>query len=418
MKGRVFKRCTRCNRRVKNRQCAACGSDRYSWSFVVDIGRTPSGARQQRTRQGFATRNEAERALRELLHSVDTQRYVSPTSLTVATFLRDEWLPAVQPPNLRAATWTSYCAETRRHVLPHIGEVPLQQLTPVHLNQLYAKLLTEGRRDGAGGLSPRTVRYIHTILRKALADGVRWGRLERNIADLADPPRQVTSLHGGHMQIWSAEQLRLFLDHVADDRLHPAWLLAATTGMRRAEVLGLRWIDVDLDAAGWQCARPTSASTVGRSSPSRRRAAADGPSTSTFARPASCASGRTGRPRNAPLGTARGRSTAWSSPGRTEHRSSRMPSPRRSCSVPVRRDSRRSDSTISGTRTPACYLPLAVNPKVASERLGHHSVAFTLDVYSHVIPGMQSEAAERIAGLVLGDDDDPHDTPPQDVSDS
>jgi integrase len=247
MKGRLFKRCSRCNATLENRRRPRCSSDRFSWAFVVDAGRKSNGARRQLTRQGFPTKREAERVLRELLHKVDGHSYVSSDAVTLGTFLREEWLPAVRPPNLRAATWASYDAELRRHVIPRMGDVPLQQLTPIQLNQLYAHLLAEGRRDGRGGLSPRTVRYIHTVVRKALSDAQRWGRLERNVADLADPPRQVASRHGGHMQIWTAPQLRCFLDHVRDDHHYPAWLLAATTGMRRAEVLGLRWRDVDLD---------------------------------------------------------------------------------------------------------------------------------------------------------------------------
>lgn len=363
MKGRVFKRCTRCNRRVDKRHCAHCGSDRFTWSFVVDVGRSPSGSRQQRTRQGFATRREAERALRDLLHKVDTQRYVSPTSLTLATFLDDEWLPAVQPPNLRAATWNSYRAEIRRHVLPHLGELPLQQLTPVHLNQLYAQLLSGGRRDGKGGLSARTVRYVHTILRKALADGVRWGRLERNVADLADPPRQVASRHGGHMQIWSARQLRTFLDHVGEDRLHPAWLVAATTGMRRAEVLGLRWVDVDL-AGARLAVRQTYVSIDGhaqfsepKTKRSRRTIDLDA-QTAAVLRP-----GRSARPGSAPRGTRPGRSTAWCSPGRTARRSTRTPSPRSSPAAPATPSCRPYGFTISGTRTRACSWPRASTPR-------------------------------------------------------
>lgn len=122
------------------------------------------------------------------------------------------------------------------------------------LNNLYAGLLRDGRRDRPGGLSPRTVRYVHTILHRALKDAVKWGRLARNPADGANPPR-ATSSGGSEMRTWTASELRCVLEHVETDRLYAAWLMSATTGMRRGEVLGLRWQDVDLEAGTASCRR-------------------------------------------------------------------------------------------------------------------------------------------------------------------
>jgi integrase len=116
------------------------------------------------------------------------------------------------------------------------------------LNAFYAELLLSGRSNQENGLSPRTVRYIHTILRKALKDAVRWNHLARNVADSADPPKPRTS-QARLVQTWTAPQLRCFLDHVKGDRLYPAYLLAATTGMRRGEIGGLRWQDIDFDTS-------------------------------------------------------------------------------------------------------------------------------------------------------------------------
>ena len=102
---------------------------------------------------------------------------------------------------------------------------------------MYTDLLANGRADGTGGLAPKSVKEVHTSLHNA----VRWGHIGRNPADLAEP----ATARSPEMKIWSAEQLRTFLAFVADDRLYAMWLLLATTGMRRGEVLGLRWRDVD-----------------------------------------------------------------------------------------------------------------------------------------------------------------------------
>jgi len=125
-----------------------------------------------------------------------------------------------------------------------IGGISLLNVGASHLNSFYADLLKDGRRDGDGGLSPTTVRRVHSTLHKAFADAVRWGRLNRNPADAADPPRNAKT----EMAILEPSELRTFVESVRTDRLYAAWVLATTTGMRRGEILGLRWADLDLDA--------------------------------------------------------------------------------------------------------------------------------------------------------------------------
>jgi len=153
----------------------------------------------------------------------------------------DEWLPAISG-TVRPLTNQRYAAVTRSYVKARdIGAVQLKNLTAAHLNGLYGEL----ERDG---LSVATRRLVHAVLRRALADAVRWDLLPRNPAASADPP----SLPRSHAQSWSARELRRFLDHVADDRLYAAWRLSATTGMRRGELLGLPWRSVDLDRSRLQ----------------------------------------------------------------------------------------------------------------------------------------------------------------------
>ena len=126
----------------------------------------------------------------------------------------------------------------------------------MQLNHLYAHLLERGRRktinDGRIGLAPKTVRNVHVMLHSALHDAMRWGYLVRNVAEAADPPAARTP----EQKVWSPQELGAFLDHVRDDRLYALWLLVATTGMRRAELAGLRWVDVDLEAARLSPRRP------------------------------------------------------------------------------------------------------------------------------------------------------------------
>jgi integrase len=217
------------------------------YSVVLDLGVDPqTGKRRQKWHAGYRTKRAAEAAVAELVGSINTGTYVERSKQSLADFA-GEWLAAIEP-TVRASTHYSYARNLRLHVLPYVGSMPLAAVDAGTLNKLYASLLLSGRRNQAGGgLSPRSVRYVHTIGHRAFRDAVKWGRLLRNPADSADPPR-ATSTGNPDMVTWSPEELGHFLDGVSSDRLSAAYLLLATTGMRRGEALGLRWADVDLES--------------------------------------------------------------------------------------------------------------------------------------------------------------------------
>ncbi len=213
------------------------GRERKEWAFVVDV--TPAGGeRKQVRRSGFKTKAEAQRALTEVMSAQDHGTFVEPAAITVAEYLGG-WVDTLPMAGRRPSTVESYARNVRVHIAPAIGSVKLQSLTPVHLDRLYAEM--------AERRSPRMVRYVHTIVRKALSDAVKKGLVVRNVADAATPP-SAKSTKAPEMATWTPNQLRTFLDGVADHRLFPLLRLAAMTGLRRGEVLGLRWSDVDLDA--------------------------------------------------------------------------------------------------------------------------------------------------------------------------
>ncbi len=215
-----------------------------TYSVVIDVGRGPDGKRIRKWHSGFKTRKAAESARTDLLHSLDKGSYVEPTKLTLAEFLTDRWLPVVER-SRRPSTVAMYRINIETHIIPELGHVALRSLTPDALNIFYGDLLSHGRRDDKGGLSVRTVRINHVILHGALRDATKWGLLARNVAELADPP----SGEAREVKAWSPEQTAAFLASTADDRLSALWVLTASTGMRRGEVLGLRWRDVDLEAS-------------------------------------------------------------------------------------------------------------------------------------------------------------------------
>lgn len=295
---------------------------------------------------------------------------------------------------VKASTIDSYRSNMEVHVLPALGSRHLQQLTAPMLNALYGDLLARG--NGRGPLSAKTVRYIHTIVHKALADAVDAGILQANVAERAKPPRPNRSCRR-KIECWEAEELATFLRSVEGDRLEAAWRVSAMTGMRRGEVLGLRWADVDLDHGriAVRNAIVTVAYEVLHSTPKSHQARVIDldPLTVTMLR------GHRGRQDAERDGYESDQGLVFcaedGSPIHPQSFSQAFSRAVEKTGLRVIRlhDLRHTHATIA--------VKAGVPVKVISERLGHESPAFTLKQYAHVMPGMQAEAAERVAAMVV-----------------
>jgi len=361
-----------------------------TYSVVLDLGRGPDGKRIRKWHSGYRTKKDAEQAQGELLAALGRGAYVEPSKRTMGPFLREDWLPGLRS-QVRPSTWAEHRSKVEVHLAPAIGHLPLQRLAPGHLNTLYADLLERG-------LSARTVLHVHATIRRALADATRWGLVPRNVALLASPPRPART----ELQVWTAADLRAFLAFVEDDRLYGLWLLAASTGMRRGEVLGLQWPDVDFGRA--RVAVRRSLVTVGhqvvvsepKTAKGRRSVALD---------PATVAGLKAWRKHQTAERLAWG--PAWTDSGLVFTREDGRPlHPREvtrafsrhvlAAGVPIIRlhDLRHTHATLA--------LAAGVHPKVVQERLGHANIAITLDTYSHAVPALEEAAARTVAALVFG----------------
>ncbi len=209
---------------------------------------TAGKVRQFRVR-GFAKRSDAQKVLRERLRDVERGQHVVRDDVTLGDWV-SRWLEAERT-QVRPSTWSSYARNLRVHVVPVLGAKRLQQVRPSDVSALYANLLQSGRADHAAGsgLSPRTVRYVHTILRKCLQAAVDVDALlMSNPAARAKPPKQAAdAMRQDKLRYWTPGQASAFLSRTAHQRHHVAWLLLTTTGLRRGEALGLTWADVDLE---------------------------------------------------------------------------------------------------------------------------------------------------------------------------
>jgi integrase len=369
------------------------------WYFVVDVA--PKGApRRQVWRGGFPTKEAAERELAELLTSMRDGTFVEPSRTTFGDYLH-VWLDGLETTGRRPTTIEGYRKKISRYVLPNdITKLPLQAVTAADLDKLYASLVTSGGRGGRK-LSLRTVRHVHTIVGKALGDAERQDLLPRNPARRAQPP-SAAAARSPEAMTWTPEQLARFL---ADTAGHPHGVLfrvAAMTGLRRGELCGLRWSDLDL-AASRLVVRHTITTVNHRivegtvkTAKSRRSVDLDAETVRLLA--AHRASqleerllvGAAYHDRG--LVFARPDGEPWNpdSIGQAFERAvARVDLPR------IRLHDLRHSHAVH-------LLTAGQNPRLVSERLGHASVGFTLDVYGHVMDGQQADAAAAVAALVDG----------------
>lgn len=373
------------------------GKETVRWYVVLNLGFDHEGRRRQKWHGGFRTRREAEAARAKLVMDLNTGSYVLPGRMTLGEWIRHSWLPMTEQ-RVKPSTFYSYKRNLELHVVPALGAKPLQQLTPPMLNGLYASLATgsETRKP----LSAKTISYIHATVHKVLADAVDTGLLGRNAAAGAKPPRP-SRRAASWVNAWEPNELTRFLESVQNARLGPIWRLAAMTGMRRGEVLGLRWQDIDLDLARLSVRQAVVAVgyEVVHSTPKSHSARVIDLDAQTVEQ----------------LRAHRARQDAekaeWGADyqdqdlvvakenGEPIHPHTFSQSFERLIAKAALRtirlhDLRHTHATLA--------LKAGVPVKVISERLGHESPAFTLKQYAHVIPGMQAEAAAQVAAMIDG----------------
>lgn len=359
------------------------------WAIVIDL--YDEAGKRRRKWHTFETtsKRKAQEECARLIAELRGGSYVEPGKTTVAQHL-ESWLGHAKS-QITPRTYERYTEIVKKNIVPLIGSVLLTKLTPEQISNAYTKALSEGRRDGSGGLSASTVLYMHRIIKKALAQAVKWRALTFNPADAVTPPRvERTTLNTFDMP-----QTAELIETVKGTRLHVPIMLAVMCGLRRGEIIALRWKNVDLQAG--------SLAIVESAEQTKDQV------------------------RYKPPKSGKGRRVALAGSVADELRSHKVRQAEELLKLGIRQDG---DSfvyaqedgapiqprslthgwmkAISNSALPRIrfhdlrhahathMLANGVHPKVASERLGHSRVGVTLDLYSHVLPGMQEDAASRV----------------------
>ncbi|MCJ2099206.1 tyrosine-type recombinase/integrase [Methylobacterium sp. E-046] len=359
------------------------------WAIILDLRDPETGKRKRKWHSFSGTKRGAQKECARLITAIGGGDYVEPNKIMVGDLLL-RWLAHART-QVSPRTHERYTEIVLKNLVPAIGGLLLINLKPVQISTIYAKALESGRRDGKGGLAPTTVVYMHRLLKQALAQAVRWELMNRNPADAIDPPK----VERKALETYDVDQTIALLDGLEKSRLLIPVMLGVLCGLRRGEIVALRWRHVDLDRGRL---------TIAESAEQTKAGVRYKPPKSGKGRVVTLPAMLAARLRVHRVGQAEGllalgvRQTEATFVYTREDGEPIQP---RTLTQAWRKIAASGDLPrirLHDLRHAHAthLLGRGVHPKVASERLGHSRVGITLDLYSHVLPGMQEEAVARV----------------------
>jgi len=367
-----------------------------SWLGQVSIGNDPGTGKPKRKSFYGKTRKEVADKMAQLMQEVRNGTYVEPSTTTLGEWM-GKWLTVYKKGQLRPGTYENYEVLIKTHINPGLGNTLIAKLQAQMLQNFYNEKLESGRKDGKGGLSTRTVRYFHTIIREALEQAVKEGILSRNVADSTSPPVITTK----QMQLLTESELLTFLDKAKGDRLYAAYVMVAMTGLRRGELLGLCWDCVSLEQGVITVKRELLALNEGLLLQENTKTKSGKRSitlTDDSIRELKAYKKRQAQEKllsgvayqDNDFVFCKEDGTALNPKDFTK----RFQRLLKAAGVPIVRlhDMRHLHATL--------LLQRSIPAKLVQERLGHRSVKMTLDLYSHVTLEMKEMAAESLNGFL------------------
>lgn len=330
------------------------------------------------------------------IHELEQGMYVEPSKTTLKEYFV-RWLEDYAKTALRPTSFQTYYTLIHQHIIPSIGHITLQQLQPMHLQRFYNEQLQKGRVDGQGGLSAQSVVKLHVIIKSALGHAVKWQLINRNVADLADPP----AIRKKDIVTLNAEEVAHFLELAKESRYYITYLLAITTGLRRGEILGLRWKDIHFEEKRASIQKNL---VVVKGTPILQEPKTNGSKRSI----------------SLPITTVEALKKYKRIQSQEKLKqginyqdndlivATSVGTPVNPRNLPrsfyqLMKKANLADIRFHDLRHTHATLMLqqGVHPKIVSERLGHSNTRITADIYSHVLPSMQEEAVDQFEKMFL-----------------
>jgi integrase len=371
-----------------------CEQGKGHWYAVIDT-RDAAGKRRRKWHSlpNCKGKRDAQQACAALIVEMQRGTYVEPSKITLAQFF-DRWLKHIKP-NVSPRTLERYQQIAVKNIGPLLGAKVLSKLQPIEISEAYANALENGRRDGKG-LSPRTIHHMHRVLFSALAQAERWKLIARNPAALLEK-RDRPKIERKPVTTIDAPTAAKVFDAAREQRIFIPLILATLCGLRRGEITALRWVAVDLDRGQLAVVASTEQLDTG---PVREKEAKSG-RTRTIKLP-NLAVEELQRWRVAQAEELLKLGTRADESLHVVTKADGEPIQPRSLTHAMSKFLDQWKMTLHRLRHSHASHLLAANihPKVVQERLGHSSIAITMDIYSHLMPNMQNEAAMAVDGAL------------------
>ncbi|WP_342399619.1 tyrosine-type recombinase/integrase [Weizmannia sp. FSL W8-0676] len=366
------------------------------YGFRLDIGTDPvTGKRLQRRFGPYKKKTEARRALSQKQYEISSGRYVDSQDIKLGDFLK-RWLDH-KSKNVSSGTMANYRPFVMNHLIPNLGNIKMDQLKPGQIQELYDEYVEEET------LSNQSIVHMHRILNNAYKKAIEWEIVTKNPCVAVKPPKPEKH----RLQVWDETEVQFFLDMAKEDRFYIAYLLALSTGMRKGEILGLRWQDIDFTNQILSVNQAVTRKKGGGHEIGPLKTEKSYRNISLFDYVVTelkkyrheqmkfkMENRKTYKDQDLVLASSTG---SFILPRNLDR--NWLDLIEKSALKPIRfHDMRHTHATI--------LLKQGVHPKVVQERLGHSSITVTLDTYSHVLPNIQKAAAEKFGEQIFGNKPD------------
>lgn len=357
--------------------------DGSTWNYLVYIGVDENGKKKYKRKRGFKTKKECEIALAKLITELEKGTNIENDNITVKEYM-DYWFPLYPEKECQPATLKRY-NDFRKDINKYLGNIKLQKLNPLAIQTFYKNLSVERK------LSNNTIIKIHRMLHLSLKHAQQWQMIYTNPCDLVNTPKATKQ----EMNYWNPDKITSYLELLKESTLYPAIFLAVHTGMRAGELCGLKWGDINLKDGFLKVERTLQridgklTEKIPKTIKSKRIITLL-PSTIEFLENMKSKDNNNSKIINLKY-SKNSYVLSWEDgrPMDPHYLSQKFPKLLEENKIPKVRfhDLRHTHATL--------LLKLGTNPKVISERLGHSTVSFTLDTYSHVNIDMQKEEVSK-----------------------